>query len=220
MHCYQLLEHDPLGTIAFEWQANTWVHHANASIAAVAELEVLEAEVSAIEVDGSGMRSIVDDNPLLEKVYLAGTTAVLHGYLAVQHLCERVECVTNATPADEQRVLDRLRACTVPLGISPSTLQHYGAVAEVVRVRHAIEHPKATTSYNGAPGGWDQVPLAWMLSNRSVTTLENFHAWFKELIDLWEAWQVTQPKQPGMLTIGMRGVASKRPHKKPPKSVT
>ena len=59
-----------------------------------------------------------------------------------------------------------------------------------------------------------------MLSNRSVTTLENFHAWFKELIDLWDAWQAAQPKQPGTLTVGMRGVASKRPHKKPPKGST
>lgn len=220
VHCYQLLEHDPLGTIAFEWQANTWVHHANASIAAVSELEVLATEVSAIEVDRTGMRNIDDTNPLLQKVYLAGTTAVLHGYLAVQHLCERVECVTKATPDDEEGVIVRLRACTDPLGISPSKLQHYDAFAEVVRIRHAIEHPKATTSYNGAPGGWDQVPLAWMLSNRSGTTLENFHAWFEELINSWDAWQAAQPEQPGTLTVGMRGVASKRPYKKPPKSST
>ena len=146
VHCYQLLEHDPLGTIAFEWQANTWVQHANASIAAVNELEVLATELSAIEVDRTGMRKMDDDNPLLRKVYVAGTTAVLHGYLAVQHLCERIECVTKVTPVDEQGVLDRLRSCTDPLGISPSMLQHYGAVAEVVRIRHAIEHPKATTS--------------------------------------------------------------------------
>jgi hypothetical protein len=207
IRCYQLLEHEPLGTIAFEWQANLWVHHANASVDAVNDLEALAPELAAIDVDNTGMRKVDDDNPLLRRVYLAGSTAVLHGYLAIQHLCERVECVTKSTPADE-RLSERLRACMDPLGISASTLPHYDAVGEVARVRHAIEHPKASTSYSGQPGGWDQVPLAWMLSNRSLPTLERFHVWFNELTDAWETWQEAQPKQEGTWNV-QRGIASR-----------
>jgi hypothetical protein len=43
--------------------------------------------------------------------------------------------------------------------------------------------------------------------------------WFNELTDAWETWQEAQPKQEGTWNV-QRGIASRQPFKKPPKSTT
>lgn len=209
-----MLEHDPLGTIVYPWQANSWVHHYSAVVDAAERLEVLAARLVEFEVRESGIRSVWDDDYLSE-VYRAGVDAVVGACLAMQHLSQRVESYTKQ-PLNDGSARERLLACTRPLGIDPATMPGYDALTEVLRVRRAVEHPSDESHYNSTDGGWDQVLIAWMLSNRAVPTMNAFIKWFETLVPAWDAWTEAQPKQPGTLTVGMRGVSSTRPAKKAP----
>lgn len=211
----QLLEHDPFGTIAFPWQANTWAHHYDATALAVDRLDELSPHVLAVEVDSAGSRVLTEES-LLRAIYQTGTSGVINAYLAVQHYCERLESITHA-PIHDGAPRERLLACTQSIGLDATDHRAYWSLAEVVRVRNAIEHPQAQTSYAGENGTWDRVPLAWMISNRSVKTLRCFLEWFDYLAAGLIEFERNPKPQIVTLDIGMRGVVSDAPAKKPPR---
>lgn len=208
-----VLEHDPLGTIMYPWQANLWALHYRAVTAAVARLNDSADQLGGFEVRG-GIRGVWDDD-YLEAVYCAGVDATVGACLAVQHLCQRIETYARTTPVDGS-LADRLRACTNPIEIDATVIPGYSSLAEIVRVRRAIEHPTENTAYPSGEGSWDQAPIAWMLSERCLRTMKSFLSWFESLVEAWDEWMERQPPSPGTLQLGMRGVTSRRPYKKPP----
>lgn len=211
----QFLEHDPFGTIAFPWQADIWTHHYDATATAVDRLNELSALVLAVDVDSAGFRVLTEES-LLRDIYQAGTSGVINAFLAAQHYCERLESITQV-PNHEGALKERLAACTQSIGLDATNHPAYWSLAEVVRVRNAIEHPQAHTSYAGENGTWERVPLAWMISNRGVETLGCFLEWFEYLADGLIKLERSRHPEVVTLDLGMRGVVSDAPSKKSPR---
>jgi hypothetical protein len=209
----QLLEHDPFGTIAFPWQANTWAHHYEATAEAAERLEALSGEILAVPADSTGTR-VLSDEHLVRAIYLAGTSGVINAFLTVQHFCERLEAIADV-PNHEGAIKERLGVCKQVIGLDATEHPRYWALAEITRVRHAVEHPQRDTSYSGENGDWDRVPLAWLISNRGVATLKAFLDWFEFLADRLLEFEMVRPTQSMMLNLGMRGMVSDVSPKKP-----
>lgn len=209
----QLLEHDPFGTIAFPWQANTWAHHYEATAEAAERLKALSGEILAVPADSTGTR-VLSDEHLVRAIYLAGTSGLINAFLTVQHFCERLEAIADV-PNHEGPIKERLGVCKQVIGLDATEHPRYWALAEITRVRNAVEHPHRDTSYSGENGDWDRVPLAWMISNRGVATLKAFLDWFEFLADRLLEFEMVRPPQSMMLNLGMRGMVSDVSPKKP-----
>lgn len=82
-------------------------------------------------------------------------------------------------------------------------------------LRDAVEHPKADNVYAGQQGRWDRVPLAWLLSDRSLRAYDRYHDWFTGLADEWEAKRGSYVCSAELQV--QCGVRSELQFKKPPK---
>jgi hypothetical protein len=206
----QFLVHDPLGTIGYIWPIH-WACHFNLSEAAYKRMIAVHEQVAKIE-PGSNNTRLIGDEALLMEAYDSGTSMVSNAVRAVRHLvqqmmAERSEQVTST------RVIDALREVTTSLKIDcRMSNPGYNGLSELVRVRDAIEHPTTANVYQN-DSAWDRVPLAWLLSERSLKSYENFRHWLDLIIQDWESLQASNARQVE-LTVE-RGVKSNYPAKKP-----
>lgn len=210
----QILVHDPLGAICYS-QRRYWALHANLAGVEFAELKKLHSLVEVTPVDKSKMRTIRSDE-LLQDVYGTGTSMVSNVVRAIQHLTLEI-MAKSPMPPTMTKVLPRLREVCGLVGL-PLDERDPGhqAFAEMVQIRDAVEHPRPANVYAGDSSGWDRVPLAWMLSDRPMTTFPAFESWFVRLVQSWDEKLASMPAQPQTLTIQMRGLQADNQFKKPP----
>ena len=155
----QVLTHSQLGAISYTWPRH-WVFHARAAEEAANQLAELHRQLVTFPVIASTAIRSVDDVEYIEAVYRAGVRMVVEIVLALQHLCEEIER-TLKTQLQESTLAGRLREALKAAGLAePTGRTGYAKFVELGEVRDAIEHPKGTNTYNGAPGQWDRVPLA------------------------------------------------------------
>jgi hypothetical protein len=132
---------------------------------------------------------------------------------AVQHLAQRIEGTTNAKLRG-QTVQDRINeALRLFTGDDYRVDPDYAGLSELAEIRDALEHPSAENTYNDED--WGRVPLAWILSERSIEAWTRFDRWFVRVATAWEGYLAQNP-DPGTLTVE-RGIESRLPLKKPPK---
>lgn len=171
----------------------------------------MHLEVLKLPLDASNMRNIFDLD-FLEDIYCAGTDMVSHAVRAIQHLGERMECKMGSE-LQATTAMERIKEATTFLGINNhSDHPGYQGFTELLQIRDAIEHPRASNIY-GVGNDWDKVPLAWMLSERGLQAYERFRTWFDLLVTDWESYCTAHP-QPTTLSIE-RGIESTLPSKKP-----
>jgi hypothetical protein len=92
----------------------------------------------------------------------------------------------------------------------------YAGLGEINGIRDALEHPQSTNTFRGDETGWSDVPLAWLMSNRSLEAWARFNRWFDRLVKDWEA---HRSKSVGPVTFTIqRGMESLLQVKKPPKA--
>jgi len=209
----QQLEHAQLGTIAYAWPRLRSYHQVIAS-EAFEEFRGLHNRIVTFEVR-SGMRTI-GDHEFLGQLYRRGCEFVLNAMLAVQHLCNEIEASTE-TATSTAPILERLASATTRAGIDlVKSGRGYAGLLEIRRVREAIEHPTPDNTYRGRSGEWDQVPLAWMLSDRAIEGFERWGDWFGQLCERWTG--ALTARGPVIQTFEgvTRGVTSTRQSKKPP----
>jgi hypothetical protein len=70
-----------------------------------------------------------------------------------------------------------------------------------------MEHPQASNVYQCDPNDWDKVPLAWLLSDRSLTAYVGYRTWVDVVAADWEAWLAVNKSAAVTLTVE-RGVES------------
>jgi hypothetical protein len=209
----QILTNDQLGAISY-FQPRHWVLHAHSAEQAANELVALHQQLVSLPVNTSNAIRGIEDITYIAAVYRAGTGMVINIILALQHLCEEIER-TLKIRLRESTLDDRLKEA---LGLAtlaePTTRPGYAKFVELEAIRDAIEHPKSTNTYNSAPGQWDQVPLAWFLSERGLTAFGGCSQFVKSIADDWQQ-RAKELDAPAELTV-QRGIYSQRQYKKPP----
>lgn len=207
----QILAHAQYGGIAYGW-SEFWVFEANLADESFIKLKELHQEVLKFQPGASNMRSIYDLE-FLEDIYCAGTDMVSHASRSVQHLAECIERVKGvslrATTATE-----RIKEAAALLGLNDhQTDPGYQGLVEILKIRDAIEHPKESNVFQGGDL-WDEVPLAWMLSERGLQAYERYSSWRELLVTNLEAYIKALPPRTITLTVE-RGIESKLHSKKP-----
>jgi hypothetical protein len=176
------------------------------------ELQRLHKEVLKLPIDSSNMRGL-HDLELLKDIYRAGGDMVSHASRTMQHLAEEMERVGKTT-LQTTTVVERIKEGTALFGIDDySAESSYQGLVEIVRIRDAVEHPRAANIYQGDRNRWDEVPLAWMLSERGLQAYERFASWVELVATDWEAYLAAHP-EPATLTVE-RGIESGLQAKKP-----
>ena len=211
----QLLAHDRYGAIAYHYPRLWRYHYQTAEKASEAMLDLHE-RVLEIEPGRNGIRFVPDD-ALLFDVYSIGTALVSNAVRAVQHLAEEIEHVCKQK-LKGQTSADRINEAAAlfsneQLSASPD----YSGFGEIVAVRDALEHPQDDNVRNTTANGWTGVPLAWMLSNRSLDAWSRFHRWLSRFAADWEEHLATLPPTPGEVSV-QRGIESRMAVKKPPRA--
>ena len=211
----QLLTHAKYGAIAYLWP-KFWVFELRLADEAYAKLEQLHEVVLTLPPDNSNMRSIYELE-FLQNIYCAGTDMVSHACRAVQHLAQQMErnsgSLLQTTTAE-----DRIREAATLFGLNDHHLgQGYQGFVEILRIRDAVEHPKENNIYQGDRNRWDEVPLAWILSERGLQAYERFRKWIEKLATDWEKYLKDNPGPPVTLTLE-RGIESLMQVKNPPRS--
>jgi hypothetical protein len=145
----------------------------------LAECDAHFARLLAASPVGSANGRVLrwDESGGLADVFRSGVNLVLFSYLAVDmyaietyRQAHGLGLVADADASDID-TMDRLRdtlpsilSCGRPGG---DLLARYGTIREV---RDSIMHPKPTNLY-ASDESWDQVPLAWLLSERRAICL-------------------------------------------------
>jgi hypothetical protein len=209
----QLAGHTRFGTIAYTWPKH-WAYHYDAATEAFNDLGKLHEELVRLPVGPDDMRT-VSDIELLGRIYDAGVRLVVGVVLTVQHLCEEIERWTKTGPSGST-IEDRLAGPGVTDVVGTlKTQPGYAALHEIIERRDAVEHPREDNVYNGDDTGWDRVPLAWFISDRSLKAFETYQTWITESIEIWEEKKANWPQSPTTLEVGVRGVRSTHQFKKP-----
>jgi hypothetical protein len=178
----------------------------------VAVTQILVHEQIAKIAPGPSHMRIVSDEALLVEAYDCGSSMVSNTVRAVRHIALAMATHSH-TPLATHRAIEQIKEATSALEIDCRlTDPGYDAFGELVRVRDAMEHPSESSIYQGADSGWDQVPLAWLLSDRSLKTYVDYRHWFDLVARDWKA-RLAADAQPSKLTVE-RGMKSKYPAKK------
>lgn len=213
----QILTHNQFGAIGYFWPRH-WVFHAHMAEEAANQLVGLHRQLISFPVNTMNAIRSIEDMAYIEAVYRAGTGMVINIILALQHLCEEIER-TLKIQLLESTLDDRLKeALGAAVLAGPTMRPGYAKLVELEAIRDAIEHPKGTNTYNPAPGQWDQVPLAWFLSERGLTAFGGCSQFVKSIADDWQQ-RAKELDAPAELTFE-RGVHSQRQFKKPPNEPT
>jgi hypothetical protein len=212
VYLVQQLVHEPVGALAYRWSAQ-WQAHANLAQGAAQELELVHAQLVDVPELSGHVRLVPD--ALATTAYEAGSSMVSNVVRTLRHLAAAMVWEANIV-IEYGRALDELRDATGKVGLDPliNSPGYHGA-AEIVQVRDALEHPKTSNLYQGNDTDWDKVPLAWILSNRSLAAYNAYVGWLNRLGADFEAWRAARPPQPTTLTVE-RGIGSRYPMKKPP----
>ena len=210
----QLLVHQTYGAIAYV-VPQLWRYHYQFAMTNADDLRNRHLDVLALEPGPNGMRLIPNDD-LLTEVYDVGGAMVSNSVRAAQHFAQYVEHVFGAKlqgATVQERINDALvRFASDSLRNDPD----YTGLSELSAIRDAIEHPKIETVTTGDVHAWDQVPLAWFVSERSLESWDRFSRWFDRVIVEWEGWEKRQPIRQQTLTME-RGIESRLQVKKLPR---
>lgn len=217
----QILTHDPYGTLAYPWPPY-WDFEKQLADLAFDRLKELHEEVFALPIDASNMRQIRDLD-LLGRIFGAGTDMISHAVRSVQHLALSMENRKSLESGKHvsfatQIATERIKQATDQFRLNnhQGDLGYQGFV-EILDKRHAVEHPKELTVFQGTDGNWDEVPLAWILSDRSLKAYERYSSWQALLVADWNEYCQAHPLEikNGILMRGVESlVSAKKPRKK------
>ncbi|GAA5128846.1 hypothetical protein [Haloechinothrix salitolerans] len=213
----QHAEHAQFGTISYEIR-RLWYLHFLMARSGYSELAKLHKKVLDRPVESSNARSLegADEPDLVFLVYGAGTQMLLNTVLTMQHFCQEIESRLQFKISGNT-LSERIREAFDSAEITSVSAagEGYDALQEIIYRRDAVEHPKLNNVFNSHPNNWDQVPLNWLLTERSLRSFERWFRWFKNAADEWGGHRVNDPMVV-TLTVS-RGMKSTRQAKKPPK---
>ena len=205
----QVLAHSEFGAISYLWPKH-WVFEIHLADKAFAKLEALHQELLKLPVNNSNMR-MVSNFELLEDIFCAGSDMVSHAARAIQHLCE---CMEREMGRDliAMSSTERIKEATAFFGLDDFNEHNgYQGFIEILRIRDAVEHPKMANILRGG-NEWDEVPLAWMMSERGLQAYTKFDSWFELIVEEWGVYSESHSR-PMELTL-KRGIMSKLQSKK------
>jgi len=134
------------------------------------------------------------DNNLLAEIYEEGSKLTANIYLMFEHLALHVG-ITIFRSGDkrlfegyEGKLLkDKLKDLFKSLDLEDlERSEGYGVLfADIMRARHAINHPKSTNIYAVDSDRWDEVPIAWFVSGKHLNACEKSISLYNKLHDAW-----------------------------------
>jgi hypothetical protein len=209
----QMLVHEPIGALAYDF-APHWPHHARLAREAAGRLQAVHAQLVEIPELSGHVRRVPGE--MAAAAYEAGTAMVSNVARTIRHLAATIVFEAGGR-VSWGRVLDEIRDATGAVNIDSriNSAGHH-ALAEMITIRDAIEHPQPANMYEASDTGWDKVPLAWILSNRSLAAYQSYVPWLNELTADWAGWLDARPQVPTTMTV-QRGTGSRYPMKKAPK---
>ena len=210
IYVIQMLVHEPIGALAYHFVPH-WPHHARLAHEAAERLQAVHAQLVEIPELSGHVRHVPEE--MAAAAYEAGTAMVSNVARTIRHLAATIIFEAGGK-VSWGRALDELRDATGAVNIDPriNSAGHH-AFAEMITIRDATEHPQPNNVYEASDTGWDKVPLAWLLSSRSLVTYQNYVPWLNELAADWAGWLDARPEIPTTLTV-QRGMGSRYPMKK------
>lgn len=169
----QILAHAQYGSIGYLWTPRLWSYHHEIAVQACDRLRALHQEVLKLDIGPGNMR-LIHDPDLLVAVYQAGSEMVSNAVRSAQHLTQDMERLNpDKSTLKAATIEDRLKEAAALHELDPHIdAPDYQGLVEINGVRDAIEHPKVANTYQGGQNEWDKVPLAWMISDRSLQAFE------------------------------------------------
>lgn len=205
-----MAEHERLGVLSYSWP-RMWPVFLEESRRARDAVDAVHAKVAQEQPSANGIRMINADT--MEPLYVAHVEMVLLAVLTLRHFVLEVERTVGLSAKKHDDDLGRFRAACNSAGIEdPANDDRWSIVGELVRMRHVIEHPTQQTVYS--TNQWDQVPLAWSLTDAALRSFDAFDEIFCNVADAWEV-RRQELATAGTLTIE-RGQRANRPAKNPP----
>ncbi len=189
-----MLVHEPIGKVGYP-RRPYWPHHAEMARTAVSALAGLHRELDHIDRTQDDIRVVSDEHAA--RAYELGTSMVTNVERAVSHLAHEMASKAGAEASiGSARPLDELCTAAAAVGIDCRVdAPGYHAVGEMVAVRHAIDHPNDLNVYRAGDADWDQVPLAWILSDRSTKAFRAYAQWFELIVADWKVWLAVQASE-------------------------
>lgn len=176
-----------------------WSLHASIADSAKRRLEKYINKIIALKPDESNARSI-HDIKLIKKIYRASTELITHTYLLFEHFAlfvlTSVFLNANATEEDKKEferlqrldLKEKVRYIIKHILEKPELINSKGysmLFQEWEQRRHAINHPTNSNIYNCDGTNWDQVPLAWSVSGKSLDFIKEITLLFGGMLDKW-----------------------------------
>ena len=179
----QPLVHDTLGGITFA-VPDYWQWHYRQAESACLRLDAYHAKLQAMPVGSDKSRGLLADDYLFG-IYRTGGEMVINVSLTAQHLAHEMERIASLTPPRHGSAVARLDTAARKVRLTrPSKHAGYSGLVEMVKVRDRLEHPKKKSNPTN-PGAWDEVPLAWMLSERPFPAFRRFESLMIDLVNEW-----------------------------------
>jgi hypothetical protein len=211
----QMSEHKVLGAISYSPpRLQPWRRHFERFQTSAKTIEKIHRKVRGIQPRASGTRYVDPDTTA--KTYMAGCDALISAVLAVQHLAQAMEF--DEEDFSGKTSTDRIRAAVERHGIDiDTTTSGWQAFTEICDQRDKVEHPTNSRYHNYE--AWDEVPMAWLLSERPSTVFEAFEGWFSDIVNRWPGSAPFEPSTIAAINSAGGGPASMEA-RRPPKNPT
>jgi hypothetical protein len=206
----QTLEHSQFGAVAYLWP-RFWTFHSEIADAAFSELTDCHKRLLQVPVGPSNFR-LIDDAKLLSDTYRCGTSMISNVVRTIQHFAEEIEGFVGKRLTGIT-VAERLgEAASISGLVIDTRCPGYVGFVQIWKMRDAVEHSTSRNTYAGELGGWDRVPLAWLLSDKAIFAYQDYRRWFERLAIQWD---IKKAKYSQATTFEVvRGIVSEYPSKK------
>jgi len=176
----QILTHAQYGDIGYKW-TEFFLFEKHLAHESFLKLQQLHKAVLQLSPGTANIR-IINDLDFLEDIYCAGTDMVSHACRTVQHLAESMQRLGRSelqSTTLEERIKESATQLAIDIRIAHPGYQGF---IKISRTRDAIKHPKESNIFQGGDQRWDEVPLAWLISERRINAYLAYDSWLESLI--------------------------------------
>ncbi len=214
---FQSLIHKPMGTISYEFPQYFAMYFDYAD-ASYSQLKALEEELLKVPVDNK-CRILDLNNDIYWSIFFWGNHLILHIVLTVEHLVLCMQAALGTVPQtkeDSKELSERFLEALKGVGFRDIRSEiGFQKLTEIINIRNKIMHPHPTSLTIPSPEKWDNVPIAWILSEKDLDAYEKYRALILEIINYWYE-EEKKYKTTVSLTV-QRGIQFEHDVKNPPK---
>lgn len=201
--------HTSLGPVSFLGQAPTHDYYADLVNQAYENSKDLHDKVLELPViEGLNARHLLDDS-LLSDIYKNGSNLTVNLYLMFEHLALHIGItIFRSTDVElfqefeAKELKDKMKQILEALNVSGLVKSEgFGVLfSDIMKARHAINHPKGDNIYSVDENRWDDVPIAWFVSGKHIEACKKIIGFYNQIVDEWIKYS-EQHKKPGVIKL-------------------